>query len=294
LVLVSAACDTVSDVIVDQIGTTQLYFIDSNLQPQSVTDPGSTIQAVGLVVGSADLLIRDQEADLRFYDVAASAEDNRCDFVDSFRTLTSVFGKCGSGIVIDADEVNAVEVTVRLSGAVTVVRAAPPPFREDYDADGITNDQDVCPFVPDPDQTDSNEDGIGNACTYTSGGIAYLDSDGDGIRDSTDNCIWRYNPDQEDLGGILKSIDTDSLDGVGDACDEDVLIASASVTDLELGPVELLQPQNAKSYLIVDLRSDESLSCDFGAGTCTLDPSKIRFCVGTSLTDALAGCADDV
>lgn len=34
----------------------------------------------------------------------------------------------------------------------------------DADADGIRNDEDNCPNVPNPDQTDTNNDGIGDAC----------------------------------------------------------------------------------------------------------------------------------
>ncbi|MCC5876321.1 MAG: thrombospondin type 3 repeat-containing protein, partial [Candidatus Sumerlaeia bacterium] len=76
--------------------------------------------------------------------------------------------------------------------------------RDDWDGDGIPNDADNCPWTPNPDQTDSTGDGIGDACEG--------DIDGDGIPDAYDNCPTIPNPGQEDTSG----------DGVGDACTNDI------------------------------------------------------------------------
>jgi hypothetical protein len=98
--------------------------------------------------------------------------------------------------------------------------------RFDSDRDGVPDDLDNCPFVWNPDQTDSNGNGIGDACEDADGdGIPDVldncpftfnpdqaDSDGDGIGDACDNCPLVFNPDQGDLDG----------DGVGDACDPDI------------------------------------------------------------------------
>ncbi|MBC8422424.1 MAG: thrombospondin type 3 repeat-containing protein [Chloroflexi bacterium] len=70
----------------------------------------------------------------------------------------------------------------------------------DSDGDGIYDSGDNCPLVPNPDQTDTDGDGVGNACD--------ADDDNDGILDADDNCPTVYNPDQADSDG----------DGVGDAC----------------------------------------------------------------------------
>lgn len=81
----------------------------------------------------------------------------------------------------------------------------------DFDGDGVDDASDNCPSVPNPGQEDTDGDGIGDACD--SGTDVMNDDDGDGIAgDSTggpDNCPAMYNPDQADSNG----------DGIGDACD---------------------------------------------------------------------------
>ena len=71
----------------------------------------------------------------------------------------------------------------------------------DADLDGLDN----CPSVSNPDQADSNSNGIGDACELVA------DLDGDGIEDTEDNCPAVSNPLQEDFDN----------DGQGNACDTD-------------------------------------------------------------------------
>ena len=73
---------------------------------------------------------------------------------------------------------------------------------QDSDSDGIPDDEDNCPEIYNPDQTDTDGDGKGDKCDS--------DDDGDGIPDSYDNCPLVSNPGQEDSDG----------DGIGDACDD--------------------------------------------------------------------------
>jgi hypothetical protein len=73
----------------------------------------------------------------------------------------------------------------------------------DDDGDGIPDANDVCPLTGNPAQTDTDNDGIGDVCD--------TDDDGDGIPDATDNCPLTANATQ---------IDTDS-DGIGNVCDTD-------------------------------------------------------------------------
>jgi hypothetical protein len=82
---------------------------------------------------------------------------------------------------------------------VSIDRGAPPPL--DGDNDGHADGDDNCPTTFNPDQTDLDDDGDGDACDP--------DRDGDGVNDDTDNCDEVQNADQ---------VDTDS-DGLGNACD---------------------------------------------------------------------------
>src|SRR5262249_38095910 len=80
----------------------------------------------------------------------------------------------------------------------------------DADGDGVPDDLDNCPMDANPDQRDTDHDGVGDACD------ACTDPDGDGFGSpgfpantcADDNCPRDYNPDQRDSDG----------DGVGDAC----------------------------------------------------------------------------
>jgi hypothetical protein len=80
----------------------------------------------------------------------------------------------------------------------------------DTDADGVCDDADNCPVVPNAGQVDSDGDGTGDACDVCPLDPAN-DADGDGVCANDDNCPVVSNPGQEDTDG----------DGIGDACDND-------------------------------------------------------------------------
>ena len=105
------------------------------------------------------------------------------------------------------------------SGEVVVVDVADP----DGDNDGVLDTEDNCPGVPNPDQTNTDGDALGDACdpdddndgvsdkddAFPTDPVEFSDNDGDGVGDKRDNCRGVTNPDQSDVDS----------DRSGDACD---------------------------------------------------------------------------
>jgi hypothetical protein len=99
-----------------------------------------------------------------------------------------------------------------------------PKGKADYDKDGISNQNDNCPFVFNPDQKDVDEDGLGDACDNCPSfknpsqldknnnkiGDICEDDDKDGIINLLDNCPNYPNKDQKD----------ENKNGIGDGCED--------------------------------------------------------------------------
>ena len=72
---------------------------------------------------------------------------------------------------------------------------------------------DNCPFDYNPNQTDCDNDGIGDACDAESYCSISKDSDSDGVLDYNDNCPNTYNPNQSDSiiedGGIRARVEAE-------------------------------------------------------------------------------------
>jgi len=139
---------------------------------------------------------------------------------------------------------------------------------DDFDGDGIEDDFDNCPFIPNRDQVDSDGDGVGDACDNCpnvanedqsdldgdgTGDACDPDQDGDGIANEQDNCPDVYNPSQsnngegslgdacnpefrngcaEDASGIGCDADED-LDGIADALDNCPGVANPGQEDID-------------------------------------------------------------
>lgn len=81
---------------------------------------------------------------------------------------------------------------------------------QDSDYDGIPDTKDNCPKIYNPDQADSDKDGKGDVCDNDTP-TGTKDMDNDGVPDNKDNCPSIFNPSQKDT----------DRDGKGDACDND-------------------------------------------------------------------------
>lgn len=109
----------------------------------------------------------------------------------------------------------------------------------DSDQDGISDSDDNCPLVANPDQADRDGDGFGDACDpCIDGPQTGTDNDHDGVDDGCDPCLTGANTD-EDGDGFLDGCDvcpgvpddqtdTDG-DGVGDVCDTDPTVMNHRV-----------------------------------------------------------------
>jgi hypothetical protein len=292
LVLVAAApgCDEGTDPnLVVNVGVTQLALIDTGLRTQTVDVPldgftptSDRVQVGQWQVESALLLLPENAVDLTFGEI--------CRYTDSAASPTPVVaGKCLDGVVIEATS-TPVQVSLRLRVRPLYARATPVPLAAgaDYESDGVTDENDNCPLLPNPDQSDSDRNGIGEACQ-----IAGLrDSDGDGVVDGADNCVSAWNPGQQNTTGI--GTDANLTDGIGDACTEQVAAVTPQPIELLLGPTSLEQAFAAGTLLLVDFRSDESLEACFAEGqpssACTLDPDSVRLCSSSSSLVFLTGC----
>jgi murein DD-endopeptidase MepM/ murein hydrolase activator NlpD len=89
-----------------------------------------------------------------------------------------------------------------LLGHIKCIKSTNSDLFVDSDGDGVTDAIDICPEVYNPDQGDSDNNGVGDACD---------DWDNDGVLDANDNCRSTPNPGQADI----------DHDGVGDVCDAD-------------------------------------------------------------------------
>ena len=110
-------------------------------------------------------------------------------------TLVRIIG-VGDATITATQNANSKYLSAEISANFTITIG-------DSDGDGIVDVSDNCDFVVNPEQLDTDGDGIGDLCDP--------DLDGDGVTNELDNCPMDYNPDQSNN-------DNDSR---GDICDSD-------------------------------------------------------------------------
>ncbi|MCF2857254.1 thrombospondin type 3 repeat-containing protein [Pseudoalteromonas sp. SMS1] len=137
---------------------------------------------------------------------------------------------------------------------------AHPPY-SDADNDGVADRVDNCPALANPDQRNSDDDALGDACDD--------DDDNDGIKDYKDNAPFIANPEQTDsdadlVGDIVDNCplhanphqNDNDLDGLGDKCDTD------DDNDTVLDYKQLGEPSD-RALRLYDLRSVKSANLRF-------------------------------
>lgn len=110
---------------------------------------------------------------------------------------------------------------------------------EDTDGDGIEDEQDSCPNVSNPDQQDTDDDGVGNACDS--------DDDNDSLSDDV----------EQEIGTDPEDVDSDD-DGILDA-DDDYPTGNNPVVVPDSEPAAISPPPKALvSEIVRDLLSDDT------------------------------------
>ena len=300
LLLGATGCKEVDDTVVIEVGTLRPSMAHPQLGTQVVStsiDPADS--KVQFVLWRVDPALNADETDNLHLDLDGVGinltcvdRDTRCaapcTFADSAVTSPRATGKCASGVVVDALAQDAPGNTAVLDvdfDAIEIYRLRPIALDlaavEDFDGDGVRDEDDNCPLIDNPDQLDTGMKGFGDACAVLDplAGFVLLDSDRDGISDLRDNCPDTPNADQADEGKPFGALMMP--DGIGDACTDREQEATVDPAEFEkvldsLNPVLL-----GNSWLTLDY-AEAFVGCTWGPptapGSCTLNVDAVKIC----------------
>ena len=159
----------------------------------------------------------------------------------------------------------------------------------DDDGDGVPNISDNCVNTPNPDQADSDGNGIGDACQ---------DTDDDGILDINDNCPEIANSDQADsdgngIGDSCEDTDGDSIPDINDNCPD---IANPNQEDLnnngfgDICDTSYEDPSN----IVLQITSERCENQDNGEIRITVSETFVNYTInlsgnGLDITETISG-----
>ena len=261
-----AAC-TSEKALYPPAGSLTLRLVDGGLGEQTSTTP--SLQAVRWTLDEATI-------DIEGFGEHSFLGRTPCYATTNILASTTVANQCG-GSTLSLSSREAWTATIRLAFSEMELRRAwrpSLPTGGDHDGDGIPNETDNCPVVPNADQELVSDTSHGVACGVldpTSGTPSDPDTDADGLADGVDDCVWVADFDQADANG----------DGIGDACSRTTrLLLDSQPLRFELPAVSFSLETAGLITLAVDFDDTKTLiDCDPGMNVCRLDTSKITVAV---------------
>ena len=201
-----AACTT-GDPAFPATGTLSFTLLDSTLAGQAAEEPTNQFVKWDVAAATADV------SGVGTVNFLGSSSCTIAQRIGAFASTCSI-----TGLVLDPGSDGTADVHVVIT-KLEVIRGERPELTATGNVDGdlLPDREDNCPYAPNDDQADANDDGVGDACTVEGGSAP--DTDGDGISDFSDNCVYIANEDQANA-----TRDDGLGDAVGDLCEERVLV----------------------------------------------------------------------